>query len=38
MICSAHPPWLDHSNYANYAWRRAQVMKLLIVRFINAYK
>jgi hypothetical protein len=26
MPCPSHPPWLDHSNYA---WRRAQVMKLV---------
>jgi hypothetical protein len=26
----SHPPWLDHSNYA---WKRVQVMKLLIMHF-----
>jgi hypothetical protein len=28
--CSAHPPWLNHSNYT---WRGVQVMKLLIMQF-----
>jgi hypothetical protein len=26
----SHPFWLDHSNYA---WRRVQAMKLLIMQF-----
>jgi hypothetical protein len=30
MPCLSHPPWLDHSNYT---WRRAQVMKFLIMQF-----
>jgi hypothetical protein len=30
MLCPSHPPWLDHSDYT---WRRAQVMKLLIMQF-----
>jgi hypothetical protein len=32
MPCPYHPPWLDHSNYA---WRRVQVMKLLICSFLQ---
>jgi hypothetical protein len=30
MSCPSHPTWLDHSNYI---WKRAQVMKLLIMQF-----
>jgi hypothetical protein len=30
MPCPSHPPWFDHSNFT---WRRAQVMKLLIMQF-----
>jgi hypothetical protein len=30
MPCPSHPLWLEHSNYT---WRRAQVIKLLIVQF-----
>jgi hypothetical protein len=33
MPCPSHPPWLDHSNYA---WRRVQAMKLLIMQFSPA--
>jgi hypothetical protein len=32
MSCPSHPPWLDHSNYT---WRRVQVMKLLIMQFLQ---
>jgi hypothetical protein len=28
MPCPSHPSWLD---YSNYAWRRVQIMKLLIM-------
>jgi hypothetical protein len=30
MPCPSHHPWLAHSNYT---WRRAQVIKLLIMQF-----
>jgi hypothetical protein len=30
MHCPSHRPWFDH---VNYAWRRVQVMKLLIMQF-----
>jgi hypothetical protein len=32
MACPPHPPWLDPSNYT---WRRVQVMKLLIMQFLQ---
>jgi hypothetical protein len=32
MPCPSHPPWLEHSNYT---WRRVQVMKLLIMQFLQ---
>jgi hypothetical protein len=32
MPCPPHGPWLDHSNYT---WRRIQVMKPLIMRFLQ---
>jgi hypothetical protein len=28
MLCSSHPPQLDHSNYI---WRRVQIRKLLVM-------
>jgi hypothetical protein len=31
QACPSHPPWFGHSNYI---WRRAQVMKLLAMRFL----
>jgi hypothetical protein len=32
MPCPSHPPWPDHSNYI---WWRVQVMKLLIMEFLQ---